>query len=175
MELAERLETILRQVRQPPEAERGSTSPCHGRTGRPHWRFGVSLVLGGPASTACRALMELRRAGVRLVIDDFGTGYSSLAYLKRLPVGELKIGRLFVSEVGNGGVDLAIVRSVTALAHALDLRVTAEGVEDDDGLSRLRLLGCDELRGYHFGRPMPAAAILEWAPYMARPAAAAAA
>src|SRR3712207_7681771 len=97
--------------------------------------------------------------GVGLAIDDFGTGHSSLAYLKRLPVHELKIDRSFVMNMSTDDNDAVIVRSTVDLAHNLGLRVVAEGVESEAVAQTLTALGCDVAQGYHYGRPVPAAAI----------------
>ncbi|WP_297528414.1 putative bifunctional diguanylate cyclase/phosphodiesterase [Thiohalobacter sp.] len=94
--------------------------------------------------------------GVTLSIDDFGTGHSSLSRLKKLPVGELKIDRSFVMDMVNDSDDATIVRSTVELAHNLGLVVVAEGVEDEEALSRLRTLGCDMAQGYHISRPLSA-------------------
>jgi len=99
------------------------------------------------------------RGGVHTAVDDFGTGYSSLAYLKQLPVQELKIDRSFVRDVWRGGSDLAIVESIVDLAHKLGLVVLAEGIEDAATAKQLLGLGCDQAQGYLFGRPVPAAAL----------------
>jgi len=97
--------------------------------------------------------------GVWLSIDDFGTGYSSLAYLKRLPIHEVKIDKSFVDGLGRDADDTAIVAAVVAMAHALDLNVVAEGVETADQLRRLQTLGCDQVQGYYFSKPVSPAAI----------------
>jgi diguanylate cyclase (GGDEF)-like protein/PAS domain S-box-containing protein len=102
---------------------------------------------------ATRQLNELRALGVRLAIDDFGTGYSSLAQLRRLPLDTLKIDRSFVSGLGGSRDAEAIVTSIIAMAHAVDLTVVAEGVETEQQLDVLQRLGCDLAQGYYFGRP----------------------
>ncbi len=112
---------------------------------------------------AAEVLGGLTRRGVTVSIDDFGTGYSSLSLLRRLPVGELKIDRTFVMGMdGNGGEDTAIVRSTSELAHNLGLSVVAEGVEDQETLDALTLMGCDHAQGYHIARPMPADELVRW-------------
>ncbi len=107
-------------------------------------------------------LNRLAQQGFKLSIDDFGTGYSSLAYLKRLPVNELKIDKSFVLGMQSGGGDAQIVRSTIDLAHNLGLTVVAEGVEDAALMERLRAMACDEAQGYHISRPMPAEQFLGW-------------
>jgi EAL domain-containing protein (putative c-di-GMP-specific phosphodiesterase class I) len=102
-------------------------------------------------------LRRLADLGVRMALDDFGTGYSSMSYLRRFPVQKIKIDRSFVPEVTGNRSDTAIVRAVGGLARDLGLTVSAEGVETRDQAVRLRKLGCHELQGYHFGRPMAAA------------------
>jgi diguanylate cyclase len=93
-------------------------------------------------------LHALKAIGVRLAIDDFGTGYSSLSYLKRFPVDTLKIDRSFVDGLGHDSQDTAIVHSVAALARALDLSVTGEGVETQAQHTLLRQLGCQHSQGF---------------------------
>lgn len=88
-----------------------------------------------------------------MAVDDFGTGYSSLSYLKRLPIDTLKLDRSFVNGVINDPDDAALVMAIVTLAHNLRLRVVAEGIETDGQLSFLRLLRCDEGRGYFFSPP----------------------
>jgi diguanylate cyclase (GGDEF)-like protein len=113
------------------------------------------------------AFERLRRAGLHVSIDDFGTGYSSLATLRRLPAAELKIDRAFVTDLGDGGEDAenarSIVRAIIQMAHSLHLRVVAEGVESEGQRDQLIGLGCDELQGYLFAKPMTAASLALWA------------
>lgn len=110
-----------------------------------------------------RAFDGLERIGVYLSIDDFGTGYSSLSYLRQLPAKQLKIDRSFVNDLESSSDARAIVDAVVRLAHALGLRVVAEGVETGGQRDFLLQLGCDELQGYFFAKPMPADALLAWA------------
>jgi diguanylate cyclase (GGDEF)-like protein len=120
-----------------------------------------SAVMTNP-SNGLTILTELDRMGVTLAIDDFGTGYSSLAYLKRLPVDELKIDRSFVTDMEEDDNDAVIVRSTIDLAHNLGLKVTAEGVETRGVWDLLEMLGCDNSQGYFLGRPMPVEKLEPW-------------
>ncbi len=99
-------------------------------------------------------LATLRASGVGISIDDFGTGYSSLQYLRDLPATRLKIDQTFVARIDQSAADRAIISTIAHLAHALDMRVVAEGVETEAQLSLLRASGCDEVQGYFIGRPM---------------------
>jgi diguanylate cyclase (GGDEF)-like protein/PAS domain S-box-containing protein len=110
---------------------------------------------------AVSLLEELACMGVRLSIDDFGTGYSSMSYLKQLPLHALKIDRCFIRDLSTDRRSAAIVRAIIDLAHHLDLQVVAEGVEDAEQLEQLRELRCDEVQGFHYSRPLPAAAFEE--------------
>jgi EAL domain-containing protein (putative c-di-GMP-specific phosphodiesterase class I) len=108
------------------------------------------------------AIAGLRRLGVGVAIDDFGTGFSSLAYLSRMPVDELKIDRSFVAALGTDGRSTAIVKAMIAMAHALDLRVVAEGVERSEQFERLRDMGCDYAQGHLWSRPRKPTGLARW-------------
>ena len=101
------------------------------------------------------SLLAIRALGVTIAIDDFGTGFSSLNYLAKLPVDTLKIDRSFVTEMVSGTGGLTLVSVIINLAHELKLNTVAEGVETEEQLRQLRLLGCDEMQGYLFGKPVP--------------------
>ena len=103
-----------------------------------------------------RALESIRALGIAVSIDDFGTGYSSLAYLRLLPVTEVKIDRSFIRELLSSSTDQSIVQATIALAHSLGFKVVAEGVEDEATLGHLRQMGCDIAQGFHLCRPQPA-------------------
>jgi predicted signal transduction protein with EAL and GGDEF domain len=120
-----------------------------------------TAVMSNP-SDGQTILTELDRMGVTLAIDDFGTGYSSLAYLKRLPVDELKIDKSFVMEMEENDNDAVIVRSTIDLAHNLGLKVTAEGVENREAWITLSVLGCDQSQGFLMGEPMAAEKLDVW-------------
>jgi diguanylate cyclase (GGDEF)-like protein/PAS domain S-box-containing protein len=100
-------------------------------------------------------LSELRALGVSIALDDFGTGHSSLSYLRRFPIDRVKIDREFVAEIGQSRSNRAIVSAVVAMAHGLDLAVTAEGVETEAQVDFLREQKCEEVQGFLFGRPAP--------------------
>ncbi len=102
-----------------------------------------------------RKLKELREQGVMIAIDDFGTGYSSLSYLAKLPVQALKIDRSFVLAMSDDPDTMTLVQTIISLAHSLNLKVIAEGVESAEQSKLLRLLRCDEIQGYLFSRPLP--------------------
>jgi predicted signal transduction protein with EAL and GGDEF domain len=105
-------------------------------------------------AVAMSAIVRLRALGVRIALDDFGTGYSSLAYLRRFPFDKIKIDQSFVVGITRDPGALAIVTAVARLASALQLEVTAEGVENNEQTKLLRELGCTSLQGYLFARPM---------------------
>ncbi|HYH27168.1 MAG TPA: EAL domain-containing protein [Actinomycetota bacterium] len=111
---------------------------------------------------AMGVLSRLSSMGIGLSLDDFGTGYSSLAYLKRLPVTEIKIDKSFIINMGIDEDDALIVRSTIELARNLGLQVVAEGVENEDAWATLRSFGCDLAQGYYLSRPASAEKMTEW-------------
>lgn len=120
-----------------------------------------SAVMEDPEIAIAR-LDDLAGMGLEISIDDYGTGYSSLAYLKRLPISELKIDRSFVMNITSDQKDALIIGSTVELGHNLGLRVVAEGVEQEADWIGLQMLGCDIAQGYFLGRPMPASGLLDW-------------
>jgi EAL domain-containing protein (putative c-di-GMP-specific phosphodiesterase class I) len=124
------------------------------------------VMIHDPDETLHR-LDALHALGVGLALDDFGTGYSSLSYLQKFPFQRLKIDQTFVASLGAVGNAGAIIQSIVTLGHALGMSVLAEGVETDEQRVLLRLAGCDELQGFLFARPAPAASIDD---LLARPA-----
>ncbi len=120
-----------------------------------------SAIMDDP-QRAESTLNRLSERGFKLSIDDFGTGYSSLAYLKRLPVDELKIDKSFVMNMEKDDDDAKIVRSTIDLAHNLGLTVVAEGVENQLIWYKLRELACDEAQGYFMSKPLPASEFMGW-------------
>ena len=116
-------------------------------------------IMMGPAQATLRAISDL---GVRISIDDFGTGYSALAYLRTVPVDEIKVDKSFVTRMPFNEDDITIVRTIVDLGHNLRLRVLAEGVETARSWNLLAGFGCDYAQGHHISRPMPAAAVPTW-------------
>jgi EAL domain-containing protein (putative c-di-GMP-specific phosphodiesterase class I) len=112
-----------------------------------------SLLLSN-ADVMFSVLQELSEMGLKLAIDDFGTGYSSLSYLRQFPVNKLKIDRSFVRDVAVNPDDAAITTAIIGMAKTLNLRVLAEGVEDEAQMSFLRAHRCDEIQGYYFSHPL---------------------
>ena len=104
-------------------------------------------------------LQQVREMGMGVALDDFGTGYSSLSYLSRLPANTLKIDKSFVDDMLASRAKLAIVSSIVSLAHGLDMRTVAEGVETQEQVHLLRLVACDEIQGYVAAKPMPVEAL----------------
>jgi diguanylate cyclase (GGDEF)-like protein/PAS domain S-box-containing protein len=117
-----------------------------------------SMMMEHP-ERAAETLREIREMGVHVSIDDFGTGYSSLARLKKFPIESVKIDRSFIRDIAVDPDDAAIVSAVIAMAHSLRLKVVAEGVETPEQVKFLRERGCDEIQGFYFSRPVPAAEI----------------
>jgi EAL domain-containing protein (putative c-di-GMP-specific phosphodiesterase class I) len=138
--LAEHVDAILREVGLDPR----------------YLELEVTESMTYDIETALDQLHRLKRLGIHISIDDFGTGYSSLYYLKSLPIDRLKIDRAFVKEVMYDGNDAAIVSTITTMAHHLKLKVTAEGVENEEQLEFLKLQRCHEGQGYLFSKPVPA-------------------
>ncbi|HWZ48395.1 MAG TPA: EAL domain-containing protein, partial [Herbaspirillum sp.] len=104
-------------------------------------------------------LEQLRTAGLKISLDDYGTGYSDLSHMKRLPIYAVKIDRSFVRDIRNDNNDAVIVASIVSLAHNLNLKVIAEGVESKEQLMHLKIAGCDQVQGFYLQRPVPAAEI----------------
>jgi len=131
---------------------------AHVSTGLPASRLEIEITestLMEDAAHALRVMQSLRDQGIHIALDDFGTGYSSLQYLRQLPLTKLKIDRAFVRDMPASKADQAIVRSVITLAKALDMRVTAEGVETGDQHAALAELGCHIIQGFYFSGPVP--------------------
>ena len=120
-----------------------------------------SMTMSDPAR-ALEVIRTIDAMGVKISIDDFGTGYSSLAYLKKLPVDELKIDRSFVLDLDKDQDNQVIVQSTINLAHSLGLSVVAEGIESEHVMKMLSGYGCDQVQGYYLCRPKPAEDVLRW-------------
>jgi len=121
----------------------------------------TETVVMSDAHRAIEVLEMLHQSGFEVAVDDFGTGYSSMSYLKRLPIGKLKVDRSFINDLGSSVKSDAIVRAVIDLAHGLQMTVVAEGVETPRQLSFLRTFDCDQYQGYLFSRPRCATDMLE--------------
>lgn len=120
-----------------------------------------SAVMHDPEEVI-KSLHELSRFGMRLAIDDFGTGYSSLAYLKRFPVDTLKIDRAFITDISSDNDDVAIVEAVLGLGKHFNMKVVAEGVEDEEQLEFLKDQGCDIAQGYFISKPLAFEQYVDW-------------
>ena len=116
----------------------------------------TETTLMSNADEVIETLHLLSAMGLEVSIDDFGMGYSSLSYLKRFPIDTLKIDRSFIADIATDPDDAAIVTAIIAMAHSLEMKVIAEGVEDAAQLAFLRQHGCDQYQGYHFSKPLPA-------------------
>ncbi len=154
-------------------------SPVQFRQGKPQQDVHAALVASGldPArleleltestllqfdSSVASAVEHWKSEGVSLAIDDFGTGYSSLSYLKRLRVNKLKIDRSFIANLNESESDRAIVTAVIQMARSLQIKTVAEGIESPEVAERLGMLGCDQVQGYYYAKPMPAAEFERW-------------
>lgn len=138
---------------------------CLASSGAPSCLLQIEItesVLMEDHSAALDILANLKAMGIRLYIDDFGTGYSSLGYLATLPVHALKVDRSFVVGMGEKEEMATVVAAIISLGHNLGLEVVAEGVEDGEQLETLRALGCDEIQGYFFSKPLPAEDFRVW-------------
>jgi EAL domain-containing protein (putative c-di-GMP-specific phosphodiesterase class I) len=111
-------------------------------------------ILLANADVMLSVVQELKAMGLTLAIDDFGTGYSSLSYLKQFPVSKLKIDRSFVQDVAVNPDDAAITTAIISMAKSLNLKVIAEGVENEAQMSFLQTRQCDEIQGYYFSKPL---------------------
>jgi diguanylate cyclase (GGDEF)-like protein/PAS domain S-box-containing protein len=128
-------------------------------TNLPEWTLELELtesMMLDDEKAAMQFIGEMRALGVALSIDDFGTGYSSLSHLKKLPLDKLKIDQSFVRDLAVDEDDAAIVRAIISMAHGLGLTVIAEGVENAQQMEFLEVLGCNEVQGYYYAKPMPA-------------------
>jgi EAL domain-containing protein (putative c-di-GMP-specific phosphodiesterase class I)/GGDEF domain-containing protein len=130
-----------------------------GSEGKIGFEITETAVISNP-EVALANLRIFQAAGITIAIDDYGSGLSSLAYLKELPAQELKIDQLFVRGLTSSHRDPLIIRSTIDLAHALEMEVTAEGVDDPLALSLLRVMGCDKLQGYQISKPLPLEALI---------------
>ncbi|WP_018718479.1 bifunctional diguanylate cyclase/phosphodiesterase [Arhodomonas aquaeolei] len=134
-------------------------------SGLPADRLELEITEGTAISDAeatAAALTALRERGITVAVDDFGTGYASLSYLHSLPVDTMKIDRSFVQSLDSEPRSAEIARAIISLSHTLGLRVIAEGAEMPEHVTFLRREGCDEVQGFHFSRPLPAAAFRAW-------------
>ncbi|MEE2002772.1 EAL domain-containing protein [Alkalimonas sp. MEB108] len=145
--LPTRIQQLLDQARMPPKI------------------LALEVTEGAVMQNPERAIWILRKLadlGIELAIDDFGTGHSSLAYLKLLPVHEVKIDRAFIKDIEHNSDDELIVEAACRLAKGLGFQITAEGLENRAGLAKLQVLGCDTVQGYYFAKPMPAVDFANW-------------
>lgn len=127
-------------------------------TGLPAWRLELEVtesIFVRDGGLAVQVLDRLRKMGIKLSLDDFGTGYSSLGYLSNIRFDTIKVDRSFVTGASKGKAEcIAIIRAVVAMADALHIATTAEGVENETELAMIQQFGCDKIQGYYFGRPM---------------------
>ncbi len=127
-------------------------------SGLPAWRLEIEVtesIFVRDGGLAVQVLDRIRKLGIKLSLDDFGTGYSSLGYLSNIRFDTIKVDRSFVTGASKGKAEcIAIIRAVVAMADALDIATTAEGVENENELVMIQQFGCDKIQGYYFGRPM---------------------
>ncbi len=127
-------------------------------TGLPAWRLEIEVtesIFVRDGGLAVQVLDRIRKLGIKLSLDDFGTGYSSLGYLSNIRFDTIKVDRSFVAGASKGKAEcVAIIRAVVAMADALNIKTTAEGVENEQELTMIQQFGCDKIQGYYFGRPM---------------------
>jgi EAL domain-containing protein (putative c-di-GMP-specific phosphodiesterase class I) len=127
-------------------------------TGLPAWRLEIEVtesIFVRDGGLAVQVLDRIRKLGIKLSLDDFGTGYSSLGYLSNIRFDTIKVDRSFVAGASKGKAEcIAIIRAVVAMADALGIATTAEGVENEQELQMIQQFGCDKIQGYYFGRPM---------------------
>lgn len=134
------------------------------KTGFPSDRLELEITetMFGPGDhKVCVILEHLRNQGIEISIDDFGTAYSSLGRLKQLPLNTLKIDQSFIRDLGKNSADEAIVRGIISMAHNLNLKVVAEGVETQLHYDFVKQYGCDVVQGYLFSKPVPSSLLLE--------------
>jgi diguanylate cyclase (GGDEF)-like protein/PAS domain S-box-containing protein len=136
----------------------GAVNQAGGRPGALELEVTESLLMKD-VQESIRKLSVLRGVGIHIAMDDFGTGYSSLSYIARLPINSVKIDRSFITGMATSPQDMAIVTTIIALGHSLNLRVVAEGVETHAQAQLLALLKCDEAQGYLYSKPLPAGKI----------------
>ena len=143
---------------------------CLERTGLPPHSLCLelteSLFLGKTLNSVRTVLDEIHALGVMLALDDFGTGYSSLAYLSQLPFDKLKIDRSFVRQAHTSARRSEVLRSIVEMAHALGMKVVAEGAEDGEEVALLENLHADEVQGYAIARPENADAVMKTVAYV---------
>ena len=107
-------------------------------------------------------ILRYKALGIKFSLDDFGTGYSTLSYLQQLPLDKIKLDRIFIKSLKNNKKDSDIVKSSIDIAHILNLKVVAEGVEDKESLDILKEMGCDYAQGYYFSRPVVYDEFIKW-------------
>ena len=102
-----------------------------------------------------KILEKLMNMGIRIALDDFGTGYSSLNYLRKIPISTLKVDKSFIDNMSSSTKEEKIIKNILEMAHSMDLKVVAEGVENEQQLITLRNMECDYIQGYYYSKPLP--------------------